>query len=181
MDNSLTPIKLAGINQSITFFIITPKIVPGQRLILVQTPESNALYTLDKFHTPFQIAGTRDLLLDADKYQDLTQNYQATLYHTQRILNAVFENLSMNDMLNNTYLSDIEWEIKEQALLHNMNFKDVCNLCIFKFNNISDKRLRDLILMVINRIKYKKTKADIFYVNWGDYNIRNQIEIPAID
>jgi hypothetical protein len=167
---NLTNVELLGL-ESISFsWIMTPEIHPGQLIVVVG---ESAFYTLDSQHRPFQIAGTRDLLLDVDTYVDLTENYQNVLSDVQHILLHAFSALSLQEMNSCAYLKEWEWEIKERVIRNKMTFSEIKSTCVQSLLDLPNENISSKIRKALSEVKKSRKKIE-FYIDWGDYNITSQ-------
>lgn len=173
-----TNIELLGLPSTSLSWIMTPEIHPGQLIIIVN---ETTLYTIDSQCRPFQITGTRDLLLDTRTYIDLIENYQNVLSDLQSILRQIFLSLSLQEMSSCEYLVNWEWKIKEEAIANKMSFNEIKAFCFNSLNDLPNKDLSLKLKKALNEVKKSRKKSFEPHIDWGDYNITNQKLTPAND
>lgn len=155
-------------------WIMTPEMVPGQFLIVAQREDKTALYTLDSNNKPFQISGTRDLLLDAEAYDDLTIEYRQILSNVHGVLNQIFMNLSIQEMYHYSVLSEFEWLVKEAAINQRMTFTQIVDFCYCVISNLEDKVLSSKLEKSLKGTHRKNIKIIEPFVDWSGYGIKSQ-------
>jgi len=173
---------LAGL-PSIDFAqVMMPEIAPGQIVIIAFAENKCAIYTLDGQNRPFQVAGTRDYLLDAQSYRDLTFEYRKTIFEIQFILMQIFAELTLQEMAICQYLSEWEWKIKEVTVPGKYTFDQMILLCQESLLQLPNSNLSQKLIKKLQAIKKPKTnQIKEQYIDWGDYDIKNQREKAATD
>lgn len=182
LDSTKHTLVLAGI-PSIDFSqVMMPEIAPGQIVIVAFVENKCAIYTLDGQNRPFQVAGTRDYLLDAQSYRDLTFEYRKTIFEIQFILMQIFTELTLQEMAICQYLSEWEWKIKEVTVPGKYTFDQMVLLCQESLLQLPNSNLNQKLIKKLQTIKRPKTnQIKEQYIDWGDYDIKNQIEKAATD
>lgn len=182
LDSAKHTLVLSGI-PSIDFSqVMMPEIAPGQIVIVAFAENKCAIYTLDGQNRPFQVAGTRDYLLDAQSYRDLTFEYRKTIFEIQFILMQIFTELTLQEMAICQYLSEWEWRIKEVTVPGKYTFDQMVLLCQESLLQLPNSNLNQKLIKKLQTIKRPKTnQIKEQYIDWGDYDIKNQIEKAATD
>lgn len=162
--------------------VMMPKLMPGQIVIAAFVENNYSIYVLDNQFVPFQIVGTRDFLIDASFYKDLTIDYKRTIFEIQFVFKQIFSELTLKEMDDCKYLSEWELKIKETIIQEKYNFNEMIlffqeSLIQLPDNNINKKMYEKL--QSIKRPRKKHLSEP--YINWDNYNIKNQTTTTAID
>jgi len=182
LNSSNHTLVLAGMNPVEFSQVMMSDIAPGQIVIVAFVENKCAIYTIDSQHRPFQIAGTRDFLLDAKSFQDLTIEYRRTIFDIQFILKQVFTELTLQEMTACQYLSAWEWEIKEAIVQEKYNFNQMISLCQESLLQLPNSNLSQKLINKLKNLKRpKNNQVQEQYIDWGDYEIKSQIEKAATD
>lgn len=176
-------LSLAGLDEIYFSQVMMPNISPGQFVIIAfDENKKHSIYILDQKNCPFQVVGTRDLLLDACFYTDLTREFNRTIFDIQFILKQMFLELTVQEMIDCSYLSDWELAVKELAIPEKYDFEEMILLCQNSLKSLPDvvacNKLREK-LKVIKKPKNKYSHEQ--YVDWGDYFIKSQTTKVATD
>jgi len=179
--SSKPPLMLAGVPFLDFSWVMAPEIAAGQLVIVVIQAGKTALYTLDANKRPFQVAGTRDLLLNIREYHDLTRTHLSVLCDVRSILEQVFSSLSLQEMYYCDYLSEWEWEVKNRVVSVKASFSEILAVCEETLETLPNKNLNQRLVKVLKSLKKTRGKPKYdTYVDWEHYPVRSQTEKPAI-
>jgi len=162
--------------------VMMPKLMPGQIVIAAFVENNYSIYVLDSQFVPFQIVGTRDFLIDASFYKDLTIDYKRTIFEIQFIFKQIFSELTLQEMDDYKYLSEWERKIKETIIPEKYNFNEMILYCQESLIQLPDNNVNKKMYEKLQTIKRPRKKyLSEQYINWDNYNIKNQTTTTAID
>lgn len=162
--------------------VMMPKLMPGQIVIAAFVENNYSIYILDSQFVPFQIVGTRDFLIDASFYKDLTIDYKRTIFEIQFIFKQIFSELTLQEMDDYKYLSEWERKIKETIIPEKYNFNEMILYCQESLIQLPDNNVNKKMYEKLQTIKRPRKKyLSEQYINWDNYNIKNQTTTTAID
>jgi hypothetical protein len=151
--------------------VMMPNIFVGENIIVACSECKISTYKLDNIRRPFQISGTRDLLIDANSFQDLTSEYTKTIYYANFILTNLFMELTLEEIEDNPNLIDWECLIKETSIPNKFNFEKIKELCLDKLPVLQKNNCINRLEKKITQIEKPVFKSKITDINWESYDI----------
>lgn len=162
--------------------VMMPKLIPGQIVIAAFVENNCSIYVLDSQFVPFQIVGTRDFLIDASFYKDLTTDYKRTIFEIQFIFKQIFSELTLQEMDDCKYLSEWEYKSKETIVSEKYNFNEMILYCQESLIQLPGANVNKRMYEKLQSIKRPRKKyLSEPYINWGNYDIKSQTTTIAID
>lgn len=152
-----------------------PEIQPGQTVIVATNQEErlSSLYILDIENSPYQIAGTRDLLIDAEDYVDLRGEYTQVVSDLESVFWAAYEPLTLQEMGCCAYLRDWEHQVKSIVVRQKMPLAQIIKTCEQTIAEYPNPKLSSRIMDGVKTVKRAK-KKHWCHINWGEYDIKLQ-------
>jgi hypothetical protein len=168
-------VEISGLPTIEFSWIMLPEIQPGQTVIAAINQEErlSSLYILDIENCPYQIAGTRDLLLDSEFYIDLRGEYTQVVSDLEAVFWSAYEPLTLQEMSCCSYLRDWEQQVKSIAVRQKMSMAQIIKICEQTIAEYPNPKLSSRIIDGVKIVKRVKKKPWC-HINWGEYDLKLQ-------